>query len=79
MRQVEIRSSFARGSEVRTGIEEETGDTTDISEWLDFDIYDLVWYWDAPHLPLTEDNPKLGRWLGVSHRVASDMRYWISK
>jgi hypothetical protein len=37
----------------------------------------LVWYWDAPHLALTEENPKLGQWLGVAHRVGSDMCYWI--
>jgi hypothetical protein len=68
---------MARGPEGRTGVEEITGDSPDISEWLDFDFYDLVWYWDAPHLALMEDNPKLGRWLGVAHRVGSDMCYWV--
>ena len=56
----EIMSRMARGPEGRTGMEEITGDSPDISEWLDFDFYDLVWYWHAPHLPLTEDNPRLG-------------------
>jgi hypothetical protein len=73
----EIMSRMARGPEGRTGMEEITGDSPDISEWLDFDFYDLVWYWHAPHLPLTEDNPRLGRWLGVAHRVGSDMCYWV--
>jgi hypothetical protein len=73
----EIMSRMARGPEGRTGVEEITGDSPDISEWLDFDFYDLVWYWDAPHLALMEDNPKLGRWLGVTHRVGSDMCYWV--
>ena len=75
--EAEIMSRVSRGPDGRTGIEEITGDTPDISEWLDFDFYDLVWYWDAPHLALTEENPKMGRWLGVSHRVGSDMCYWI--
>ena len=75
--EADIISRIARGPDGRTGIEELTGDTPDISEWLDFDFYDLVWYWDAPHLPITEENPKLGRWLGVSHRIGSDMCYWI--
>jgi hypothetical protein len=48
----------------------------DISEWLDFD-FDLVWYWDATHLVMTEDNPKLGGWLWVAHRVGSNMCYWV--
>lgn len=24
-----------------------------------------------------EDNPRIERWLGVAHRVGSDMRYWV--
>ena len=57
-----------------TGLERLTGDTPDITEWVDFDIYDRVWYWDSPH---DEENPKLGRWLGVSHRVGSDMCFHV--
>ena len=57
-----------------TGIERITGDTVDISEWMEFEFYDLCEYWDVPN---TEDNPKIGRWLGVSHRVGSAMSYWI--
>jgi hypothetical protein len=37
-------------------------------------MYDLVWFWDNPN---PENNPWLGRWLGVAHRVRSDLRYWI--
>jgi hypothetical protein len=70
----EIMSRTARGSEHRTGIERLTGDTVDISEWLDFELYDPVWYM---HSPGAEDNPRLGRWLGVAHRIGSDMCYWV--
>jgi hypothetical protein len=72
--EAEILSRTARGPDDRTGVERLTGDTVDISEWLDFSFYDLVWYW---HDPSMEDNPQLGRWLGVSHRVGSSMCYWI--
>ena len=50
-----------------------TGETTDISEYLDFGFYDQVWYRDnaglGPTLP--------GRWLGVSETHGNLMCYWI--
>ncbi|KAI2497256.1 Reverse transcriptase (RNA-dependent DNA polymerase) [Fragilaria crotonensis] len=42
----EIQSLIARGVDQRPGIERLLGQTVDISEWLDFDFYDRVWYWD---------------------------------
>ena len=51
-----------------------TGDMPDISEWLDFDLYDKVWFWDSPH---KEENPRPGCWLGVSHRIRSALCYWV--
>ena len=62
-------AGFLKG---RTALEEITGDTPDISEYLDFDFYAWVWYNDAKG----GDNLK-GRWLGVSHKVGSLMSYWI--
>ena len=50
-----------------------TGDTLDISEFLDFGFYDWCWYSDAFGMAET----KLGRWLGVSHQVGSLMSYWL--
>ena len=58
----------------RTGIERLTGDTPDISEWIDFDLYDRVWFWDMPG---KEENPKPGRWLGVSNRIGGALCYWV--
>ncbi len=69
-----IRQMTARGPDWRTPYEEITGETPDISEWIDFDLYDWVWYWDQPG---NEDNPKIGRWLGVSHRIGASMCYWV--
>ena len=69
---------MARGRNHRTGYEEVTGDTADISKWLDFETYDLVYWIDRPNKPDTSDDVRrLGRWLGISHRVGSDMCYWL--
>ena len=50
-----------------------TGETMDISEYLDFGFYDEVWYKDnagtAPQEP--------GRWLGVSQRTGRLMTYHV--
>ena len=65
--EAEILSRLSRGQDDRTGIERLTGDTPDISEWMDFGFYDIVWYHDQPKPDLTDESRKLGRWLGVSH------------
>ena len=54
-------------------IELVTGDTTDISEYLDFGFYDKVSYRENAGLGET----KYGRWLGVSHKVGSLMAYYV--
>ena len=64
-------SNFAL--EGRTPLEQLTGETPDISEYLDFSFYDWVWYKDNAGVG---DN-MFGRWLGVSHRVGNLMSYWI--
>jgi hypothetical protein len=64
-------SSFAL--EGRTPIEQITGETPDISEYLDFGFYDWVWYKDNAGV----GENMFGRWLGVSHRVGNLMSYWI--
>ena len=61
----------------RSAFEHVTGKTPDISEYLDFDFYDLVWYHPGVHPNFNNEIRELGRWLGVSHRVGSDMCYWI--
>ena len=64
-------SNFALGG--RTPIEQVTGETPDISEYLDFSFYDWVWYKDNAGV----GENSCGRWLGVSHRVGNLMSYWI--
>jgi hypothetical protein len=73
----EIQSLIARGVDQRPGIEKVMGQTVDISEWLDFDFYDRVWYWDQPKSDMTDEQARLGRWLGIAHRIGSDMTYWV--
>ncbi len=66
-------SNTARGLDGRTPLEEITGNTPDIKEYLDFGFYNWIWYKDNACL----GKAKLGRWLGVSHRVGSLMSYWV--
>jgi hypothetical protein len=66
-------SNSSRGLEGRCPLERITGETVDISEYLDFSFYDWVWYRENAGLGET----KLGRWLGVSHRVGTLMSFWV--
>ena len=50
-----------------------TGETHNISEYLDFGWYDRVWYKEDAGLGET----KIGRFLGPSHKVGSLMSYWV--
>ena len=75
--QARLMNFIPRGRHERSGYEMITGKTPDISEYLDFDFYDLVWYWRQPHPSLSEHDRELARWMGVAHRVGSDMCYWL--
>ena len=75
--QAKMMQFIPRGRNERTGYEQITGKTPDISEYCDFDFYDLVWYWPNTHPPLTTKNRELARWVGVAHRIGSDMCYWL--
>ena len=65
-----ILTRMARGQDFRTGYEEVTGQTAEISEWLDFEFYDLVYWYDRPNNPdVSNDVRRLARWLRISHCV----------
>lgn len=70
----EILALTARNKDERSAYEIVTGDTPDISEYVDFGFYDSVWFRDQP-----KDDGKsyLGRWLGVSHCIGSAMCYFV--
>ena len=63
----------SRYVEGRTALEILTGETPDITEYLDFGLYDWVLYKQNAGL----GEPCLGRWLGILHRVGPLMSYWI--
>ena len=50
-----------------------TGETPDISEYLDLSFYDHVSYKKNSGIGMTA----IGRWLRVYHRVGRLMSYWI--
>ena len=72
--EAQILSMIARGEDGIPGLEKLTGDTCDITEWLDFGFYDRVWFHDQPG---QLEGPKPGRWLGVSHRIGSALSYHV--
>ena len=65
-----LSSRYASG---RTPLEIITGETPDISKYIDFGFYDWVSY--RTNAGLGEES--LGKWLGVSHKVGQLMSYWI--
>ena len=54
-----------------------TGETPDTSEWLYFEFYDCVWYYDQKEIAIDGSGRRLARWLGVAHRIGSDLCYWL--
>ena len=46
----ELLLRMACGRDRKIGYEEVTGDTTDISKWLDFEMYDLVYWIDRSYI-----------------------------
>jgi hypothetical protein len=57
----------------RTPMEQLTGETPNISEYLDFGFYDWIWYKDNARL----GEKRIRRWLDVAHRLGNLMSYWI--
>ena len=60
-------------------MEEITGQTTDTSNWLDFEFYDTVWVLNRTSMKMdTVDDERLpAKWLGVSNHIGSDLSYWL--
>ena len=70
--EAKILSMIARGSDLIPGLEKITGETVDITEYLDY-VFGIQ-FGDDP-----EDGPCLGRWLGVPHHVGSAFCYHVLK
>jgi hypothetical protein len=68
-----VITNSSRYADQRTPLKIITGETPDITKYLNFAIYDWVTFkTNAGVAP-----PELGRWLGVSHRVGQLISYWI--
>ncbi len=75
---VELRNRLARPLPQlhgRTPWEKITGNTPDISEFLEFQWYEPIWYYEPTAFP--EERRLIARWIGVAHRVGQAMCYWI--
>ena len=68
-----VCASLSKYGQGRTPLEIITGETPDISEYLDFEFYDWALFRSNAGLGEVE----LARWLGVSHRVGRMMSYWV--
>lgn len=68
-----VTVSSSRYADGRTPLEIITGETPDITEYLDFAPYDWVVYKSNAGI----GPPELARWLGVSHRIGPLMSYWL--
>ena len=68
-----VTSKNSRYAKGRTPIECISGNTPDISEYIDFSFWDLVTYKSDPGV----HSANIGKWMGVSHRVGPEMAYWI--
>ena len=54
--------------------EDITGDTPNITEWMNLEFYDLVWWINQINkYDVNEDTQQFSIWLGVSHIVGSDL------
>ncbi len=75
---VELRNRICRPLaklKGRTPYEVLTGNTPDISEYLEFSWYQPVWFYEPDVYP--QQNKQIARWLGIAHRVGQAMCYWI--
>ena len=70
---MQIMASFAADLQGRKPLEALTGETPDISQYLDFGFYDRVWFKEDAGLGET----KLGRFLGVYHHIGYLMGCWV--
>jgi hypothetical protein len=59
----------------RTPFELVTGNMPDISEYLAFEWYQPVYYYDQAAFP--EQRELIGRWIGVAPNVGQAMCYWL--
>ena len=72
LRMMQKTSTQASGLQVVCPLQDVTGETVDISEYIYFGFYDHVSYKENSGLGVTS----ICRWIGVSQRVVGLMPYW---
>jgi len=75
---VELRNRIARPLPQlhgRTPYEVLTGNTPDVSEYLEFCWFQPIWFYEPNVFP--EQNRQFARWIGIAHRVGQAMCYWV--
>ena len=70
---MQLTASHVASLQGRTPVEAVTGETPDISQYLDFGWYDWVWFKENAGL----DVPCLGRFLGIAHSASNIMSFYI--
>mmetsp|Transcript_11237 Transcript_11237/g.16168 ORF Transcript_11237/g.16168 Transcript_11237/m.16168 type:complete len:1367 (+) Transcript_11237:2028-6128(+) len=74
----DLRCFIARPElDYRTPYEVLTGDTPDISDYLNFELYQWVKVYDPAAFPSNREY--LGRWLGPAHYVGQALCYYVLK
>ena len=73
----EIITRICRRRDGKTSIEHVTGETPDISNWLDFTFYEPCWYMHYHGNVMDKSKASIGRWLGVSHNVSYQLCYYV--
>lgn len=68
-------ANTSRSAKGHVALKQITGETPDISEYLDFGFDDYAWCWENAGL----GEAQLVQWLGVSHQVGSQMCYFVMK
>ena len=70
---MQLTATNAAGLNGQTPLGALLGDTPDISQYLDFGWYQLVWYKENAGL----DVQRVGRFLGIANSASNIMSYWI--
>ena len=76
MKHKQILSMIARGPDGVPGLERLTGERVDITEWLNFTMWNRVWIINEPD---GSSPPQLARNLSASHQVGSIFCYFLIK
>ena len=70
---MQLTVARATGLDGQTPLGALLGETSDISHYLDFGWYDLVWFKEKAGL----DVSKLGSFLGITDSASNLMSYWV--